>query len=226
MKIIAGNFKSNKTREQSRIYLQRLEAMLFNKQGVGFEVYIFPATSSLLYNNYRNITLGAQNCHYVRSGAYTGEITLEHLEEFNIKSILIGHSERRGLFGENDKECAKKFDFFKNEGFRIFYCVGENEEVRDNGTYKDFITSQLSYISLDYDNLVIAYEPIWAIGTGRNATLDQIDEIYSFLKTKSKAPILYGGSVNENNAKDILSIVDGILVGSASLDIEKFSKML
>lgn len=192
----------------------------------GAEIFIFPAQSSLLENNFKHVKIGAQNCHCANSGAFTGEISLKHLEEFSIDSILLAHSERRNLFNESDEICAKKFDFFKHCDFRIFYCIGENLEIRNNGLELEFLEKQLNFIDLNYPKLIIAYEPIWAIGTGINASLEQIKTCMKFLKSKTSAPIIYGGSVNASNAGEILAISDGVLVGSASLNANEFYKIL
>lgn len=222
-KIIAGNFKSNLNRTQTAQYLQKLDSLV---QTSDSKVFIFPSISSMVENNFKHITIGAQNCHYALNGAFTGEVTLEHLNELNINTILIAHSERRNLFGESDEICAKKFEFFKEHNFEIFYCIGENLETRNNKNELEFLANQLSKIDLKYDKLIIAYEPIWAIGTGINASAEQISKSTSYLKSLTNAPIIYGGSVNENNAKEILKISDGILVGSASLNIDKFYQMI
>lgn len=229
MKIIAGNFKSNKNRADSIAYLNALDSRLKSapKELLDSQkIYIFPAISSLVANDFANITLGAQNAHFTLNGAFTGEISLCHLSEFNIKTILIGHSERRTLFNESDEIVAKKFAFFAEQNFNIFLCVGENLAIRESGKTKDFLESQLKNIDLSYANLIIAYEPIWAIGTGQNASLEQISEVYDFLQNIAKKPILYGGSVNANNAKAILDATDGVLVGNASLDAESFYQII
>ncbi|RDU64829.1 triose-phosphate isomerase [Helicobacter sp. MIT 14-3879] len=220
-KIIAGNFKSNFNRKETISYLNKLNHIKTNHK-----IFIFPAISSIVENNFNNITLGAQNCYFAQNGAFTGEITLKHLEEFEINTIIIGHSERRNLFLESDDICAKKFHFFKEQKFCIFYCIGESLEIRNSNKELEFLKKQLEVIDLNYKNLIIAYEPIWAIGTGVNAELNQIKDCISYLKTLSKAPIIYGGSVNEDNAKDILKITDGILVGNASLNINKFNHII
>ncbi len=226
MKIVAGNFKSNLTRSASMEYLTALDSMLNTEMCRNKDIYIFPSNTSLVQNNYKHITLGAQNCNDSDSGAFTGEASLLHLQEFEINTILIGHSERRNLFFENDNICARKFEYFKSHNFKIFYCIGESLGIREGGKYLEFLESQLSFIDTNYKNLIIAYEPIWAIGTGLNASVEQICECISHLRGISNAPIIYGGSVNENNSNDILRISDGILVGSASLDINKFYKII
>ena len=228
MKIIAGNFKSNKNRSNTIAYLKDLDSRLENaRSGIDSrKVYIFPALSSMVENDFANITVGAQNAHFAESGAFTGEITLIHLQEFNIRTILVGHSERRNLFAESDEIVAKKFNFFAREDFEIFLCVGENSAIRQSGKTKDFLRTQLDKIALDYEKLIIAYEPIWAIGTGQNASLEQIKEVYDFLQNLAKKPVLYGGSVNPSNAKDIIATTDGVLVGNASLDAENFNQII
>ena len=229
MKIIAGNFKSNKTRADSIGYLNALDSRLNSAPKELLDsrkIYIFPAITALVANDFANLTLGAQNAHFAEGGAFTGEISLCHLSEFNIKTILVGHSERRTIFCESDEVVAKKFAFFAEQNFEIFLCVGENLAIRKSNQTKDFLQSQLKNIDLDYPNLIIAYEPIWAIGTGQNASLEQICEVYEFLGEIAKKPILYGGSVNANNAKEILSRTDGVLVGNASLEVEHFYQII
>jgi len=226
--IIAANLKTNLTRAQSIKYLESLESCL-DENGFTQEVMVFPATSSLI-SHHGKVTVGAQNAHNAKNGAFTGEIGLEQLEEFEIKTILIGHSERRHIFGETQEELVKKFNFYKDLGFKIVYCVGEPLEVRESskGEMMRYISAQYEGIDTEYDKLIIAYEPVWAIGTGLTPTLDDIEDIHTQLKEKSSAPLLYGGSVKVNNAKDVLGCknVDGVLVGSAALDVQDFCKMV
>jgi len=224
--IIAANLKTNLTRSATHSYIKELALCT---QKTTQEVIVFPATSSL--DSFEtNVTIGAQNAYPVQNGAFTGEIGLEHLEEFGIKTILIGHSERRHILGESQEFIAKKFHFFKEQGFKIIYCVGEPLEVREGSKEKmlAYLAKQYEGIDTKYDNLIIAYEPIWAIGTGKIPTLEDIQDIHTELKKKSPAPLLYGGSVKVNNAKDILHVenVDGVLVGSAALYAEHFCSMI
>ncbi|WP_321779656.1 triose-phosphate isomerase [Sulfurimonas sp.] len=192
------------------------------------EVLVFPAISSL-DSHEGKVTLGAQNAYATINGAFTGEIGLEQLEEFGIKTILIGHSERRHVLGETQEELVEKFNFYKELGFRIVYCVGEPLEIREssNEEMMEYISAQYEGIDAEYDNLVIAYEPVWAIGTGLTPTLRDIELLHLALKQKSKAPLLYGGSVKVSNVEEVLSIenVDGVLVGGASLIAKDFAKM-
>lgn len=231
-KIIAGNFKSNKTMSETVAYLGALDSAL-EKNSVDSanlaqnrRIYIFPSICAMCENNFKNLTLGAQNAHFAESGAFTGEATLSHLRDFKIETLLIGHSERRNIFRESDEIVAQKFNFFAENNLQIFLCVGENLAVRKRGKEKDFLRAQLEKINLNYNRLIIAYEPIWAIGTGENASLAQISEVYEFLSELTKKPIIYGGSVNERNAGEILRITDGILVGNASLEVETFYQII
>lgn len=226
--IIAANLKTNFTRKQTLGYVNELENYIKAKS-ITQEVLVFPAMSSLDSND-GTVTIGTQNAYATLNGAFTGEIGVEQLEEFNIKTILIGHSERRHVLGETQEELVKKFNFYKELGFKIVYCVGEPLEVRESGKEKmmEYISTQYEGIDTAYDNLIIAYEPVWAIGTGLTPTLEYIESIHTDLKVKSTAPLLYGGSVNVTNAKDVLALnnVDGILVGSAALYAEHFCTMI
>jgi triosephosphate isomerase len=226
--IIAANLKTNFTRAQTTSYIDELDKFI-DANSMEQEVLVFPATSSL--DKYdKKVIVGAQNAYAVRNGAFTGEIGLEHLEEFNIETILIGHSERRHILGETQEELVKKFNFYKELGFKIVYCVGEPLEVRESGHTEmmKYISAQYEGIDTKYKNLIIAYEPVWAIGTGLTPTLEDIESIHKELKEKSTAPLLYGGSVKVANANDVLALnsVDGILVGSAALKVADFCTMI
>ena len=225
--IIAANFKTNLTRKQTMEHIQSLESFL-DENSVAQEVLVFPATTSLDSHSGK-VIVGAQNAYAAVNGAFTGEIGVEQLEEFGIKTILIGHSERRHVLGETQEELVKKFNFYKELGFKIVYCVGEPLEIREAGyePMMEYISAQYEGIDTEYENLIIAYEPVWAIGTGLTPTLEDIESVHLALKEKSKAPLLYGGSVKVKNADEVLRLksVDGVLVGGASLIVEDFSKM-
>ncbi len=143
---------------------------------------------------------------------------------------MIGHSERRHVLGETQEELVKKFNFYKELGFKIVYCVGEPLAVRESSHQEmmDYISAQYEGIDVDYENLIIAYEPVWAIGTGLTPTLDDIEMIHKSLKQKSPVPLLYGGSVKIANANEVLALssVDGILVGSGALKAQDFCTMI
>jgi len=220
--IVAANFKMHKTRKETKEYLKELRKIDFEN----VKVAVFPPFSALMEDE----LIGAQNGYPAINGAYTGEIGLEQLNEFNIKRILIGHSERRHILGESQEFIAKKFNFYKEHNFEIFYCVGEPLEIRKKGIDEviEYIKKQFEGIDLEYEKLIIAYEPVWAIGTGVSASFEEIKETHAEIRKLTSREILYGGSVKLNNIKDILSIenVDGVLVGSASLDVETFKKMI
>lgn len=225
--IIAANLKTNLTRGKTLKYINEVESFL-RKNSISQEVFIFPATSSL--NSHEGaVTVGAQNAYHTINGAFTGEIGYEQLEEFGIKTILIGHSERRHILGETQEGLIKKFNFYKELGFKIIYCVGEPLEIREAGfeSMMEYISAQYEGIDTSYENLIVAYEPVWAIGTGLTPTNADIVAIHAELKKKSSAPLLYGGSVKVTNAKEVLALdgVEGILVGSAALYAEHFCTM-
>jgi len=227
--IFAANFKTNHTRESTKNYIVELNEKLRAKKPED-SVYIFPPATAL--DSYESdFTLGTQNAYPAQNGAYTGEIGLEQLDEFGIQTILIGHSERREILEETQEKVAQKFAFFKEQNFEIIYCIGEPLEIREKGfeSVMQYLLAQFEGIDITYDKLIIAYEPIWAIGTGRSATVEEISTTHRALKKAiDDKPLLYGGSVKPANIKEITSIagVDGVLVGSASLDVESFSQMV
>jgi len=225
--IIAANLKTNLTRSATDKYIHKIEKVATDSSA---EVIVFPAMTSLDSYRLDSLTVGAQNAYPTINGAFTGEIGLEQLDEFGIKTILIGHSERRHILGESQEFLVEKFNYFKEKNFKIIFCVGEPKSIREAGKEDmlTYISKQYEGIDTEYENLIIAYEPVWAIGTGLTPTLEDIEDIHTELKQKSKAPLLYGGSVKVNNAKDVLAVanVDGILVGSAALNAEDFNAMI
>lgn len=188
--------------------------------------------------------LGSQNhAESEGFGAFTGEVSLQQIRDIGISTVLIGHSERRELFHENNEVIKTKLSHALNMGFHVVFCCGEGEIDRRNGTYLDFVSSQIKHafsnISKEMmQNVVIAYEPIWSIGTGNTANNDQIEEMHSFIRkqindmysinTANQIRIIYGGSCNANNAASIFSIqdVDGGLIGGASLKLDSFAKII
>jgi len=222
MLIVAANFKMHKTRKETIEYLKELKKTDFGS----VKVNVFPPFTALVEDE----LIGAQNAYPALNGAYTGEIGLEQLNEFNIKTILLGHSERRHIIGESQEFIAKKFEFYKREGFEIYYCIGEPLEIRKKGisAVVEYLKNQLIGIDLEYEKLIVAYEPVWAIGTGVSASNEEIKETHAEIRKLTDRPILYGGSVKLHNIKEILNIqnVDGVLVGSASLDVEVFKEMI
>jgi len=153
----------------------------------------------------------------------------DQLDEFGIKTILIGHSERRHVIGETQELIAEKFAYYQQQGYTIVYCIGEPLEIREgNDALLEYLEAQYEGIDLHYSRLIIAYEPVWAIGTGLTPTLDDIELIHGAIKERSKRPLLYGGSVKKENAREIMALhsVDGILVGSGALNADDFCAMI
>ncbi len=226
--IFAGNFKTNHTRVSTKRYIEDLNKKI-EYAPTEHSIYIFPPLMAI--DNYEtSATIGVQNAYPAENGAFTGEIGLEQLEEFKIKTILIGHSERREHLRESQDIVSSKFNFFKENGFEIIYCIGEPLEIRDMGDDEvmRYLSAQFEGIDINYENLIIAYEPIWAIGTGRSATVEEISSTHKSLKEIVNKPLLYGGSAKPSNIQDIIAIdgVDGVLVGSASLSVNSFYEMI
>ena len=230
MKIIASNFKTNHTRKTTKEFVENTNSFLLDND-IKNDVFIFPPATALdSFDTVENITVGTQNGYYVQNGSFTGEIGTDQLDEFKIKTILIGHSERRHILGESQKEITLKYNYYKALGYKIIYCVGEPLEVQELGMTETlgYIWNQFDGIDLEYDNLIIAYEPVWAIGTGKIPTQEDITLIHKKIKKKITQPLLYGGSVKTNNISDILDIpnVDGTLIGSGSWNVEDFKEMI
>lgn len=226
--IFAANFKTNQTRAATKEYITTLSSKI-TQSNCQESVYIFPPATAL--DSFETMmTIGTQNAYPAQNGAYTGEIGVEQLEEFGINTILIGHSERREILHETQEIVANKFAFFKEQGFQIIYCIGEPLEIREQGDQAvvEYLLAQFDGIDTTYENMILAYEPIWAIGTGRSATVEEITSTHKALRETITQPILYGGSAKPANIKEIISIenVDGVLVGSASLDPENFFAMI
>lgn len=234
--IVAGNWKMNMTISDGMKFLEKLG-------NVDCRVMIFPPYTTLVALSgelkKRNIIYGAQNFHYEDKGAFTGEISIPMLEEVGCRQLLVGHSERRLYYNETDGEINKKIIKAVRSGFQVMVCIGENLRERRDGIWYQVLVKQLmedlNGLSIEeLQNVQIAYEPIWAIGTGVSASLEEIKETHGFLKAvmknvfKVELPLLYGGSVNEKNAKEIGSCsgVDGFLVGGASLNADKFKKII
>ena len=230
MAIIASNFKTNHTRKSTALFINEVNDYLKSNE-IKNEVYVFPTATSLdLFDTVSNFSIGAQNAYATASGSFTGEIGTTQLDEFEIKTILIGHSERRHILGETQNMIAKKYEFYKELGYKIIYCIGEPLEVKNQGLIKtlEYIYEQFDGIDTNYENLILAYEPVWAIGTGVTATNEDIKNIHNAIKEKISKPLLYGGSVKVENVREICQIpnVDGALIGTASWKKEDFIQIL
>ena len=230
MAIIASNFKTNHTRKSTALFVNEVNDYLKSNE-IKNEVYVFPTATSLdLFDTVSTFSIGVQNAYATVSGSFTGEIGTTQLDEFEIKTILIGHSERRHILGETQNKIAKKYEFYKELGYKIIYCVGEPLEVKNQGLIKtlEYIYEQLDGIDTNYENLILAYEPVWAIGTGITATNEDIENIHNAIKEKISKPLLYGGSVKVENVRELCQIpnVDGALIGTASWKVEDFIQIL
>jgi triosephosphate isomerase len=230
LKIIAANFKTNHTRGSTNLFVTNINTFL-KSEDISNDVYIFPPATALdNFDTKSNLILGTQNAYYTQKGSFTGEIGTEQLDEFGIKTILIGHSERRHKLGECQKDIALKYNYYKSLGYKIIYCIGEPLEVKEQGLTETlgYLLEQFDGIDLEYENMIIAYEPVWAIGTGVSATNEDIEKIHKKLKKKFQKPLLYGGSVKLTNIGEILDIpnVDGALIGTASWNCEDFKQII
>ncbi|MGV3687019.1 MAG: triose-phosphate isomerase [Daejeonella sp.] len=243
-KIVAGNWKMNLDHAAG---LQLFSEMinLISEEVTGSQKIVvcppFVHISSLaqLVKVQSNISIGAQNCHQAESGAFTGEISASMLKSVGATYVIIGHSERRAYFAEDGPQLARKLDIVLHNGLTPIFCIGETLEQRNAGTHFDVIESQLREAAFhlkeeQFKKLVLAYEPVWAIGTGLTATPAQAQEIHSFIRSKvvenygvdigKDLTILYGGSCNPTNATELFSQedIDGGLIGGASLKARDF----
>jgi len=222
--LIAGNWKMHKGPGETAEFCLGLRELELE----GVDVVICPAFVSLAVGVQllagTEIAVAAQNVHWEEEGAYTGEISASMLRELGVYGAIVGHSERRQHFGETDETVARRAHAALEAGLFVIACVGETEQERERGETEDVLRRQASALEAD-DNLVVAYEPVWAIGTGKTATPEIAQEAHAFVKTVLDVPVLYGGSVKPDNAAELLGQpdVDGALVGGASLDLDSFT---
>ena len=243
-KVIAGNWKMNMLPNEAIEYIDKLAPLV--KDTENEVILCVPYTDlfyALLTAQNTNIKIGAQNMHFAEKGAYTGEVSAKMLKSINVEYVIIGHSERRQYFNETDETVNKKIKSAFENGLKPIVCVGETLEERESGKTESIITKQTE-LALDgltneqLENTIIAYEPIWAIGTGKTATSEDANNSIKAIRNKieelygkdvaEKVIIQYGGSVKSKNAKELfeMSDIDGGLVGGASLDPEEFSKIV
>ncbi len=237
--IIAGNWKMNKTAAEGVALVESLKSLVAD---ANCDVVVcvpftdIPAVSAAVKGS--NIHVGAQNVHFAEKGAYTGEISAEMLKEFGVEYVIIGHSERRQYFGETDETVNKRMLAALAAGLTPIVCVGESLEERETGKTESVLAVQIEEGLKGLDDvskIVIAYEPVWAIGTGRTATAEQANETIAFIRKKcaevfcpncaQKVRIQYGGSMNAKNCKELMAMpeIDGGLIGGASLKADDFS---
>ncbi len=242
--VIAGNWKMNKTRPEAKALIEELKPIAQDKTcGVVICVPFTNLETALSLTEGTNIKVGAENCHFEKSGAYTGEISADMLAEMGVEYVILGHSERRQYFAETDETVNKRTKAALAAGLKPIVCVGELLWERECNITEEVIARQikLDFYDISADDLkkcIIAYEPVWAIGTGKTATADQAQEVCRFIRdtlaklydkaTADAVTIQYGGSMNEKNCAELLSKedVDGGLIGGASLVAEKFGVLL
>ena len=240
--IIAGNWKMNNTAKEGVALVNALKPLV---KDAACDVVVcvpaidIPAVAQALEGS--NISLGAQNVHYAERGAYTGEISAEMLNEYGVKYVIIGHSERRQYFGETDETVNMRALTAIKEGIIPIICIGETLQEREGGRTKKVLARQieegLAGIE-DISKIVIAYEPVWAIGTGRTATCEQANETIGFIRSKCaelfgeekamRMRIQYGGSMNAGNCRQLMDMpeIDGGLIGGASLKAKDFAEIV
>jgi triosephosphate isomerase len=248
MPLMAGNWKMNHNHLEAIQVVQKLSYRLTDKDFKAVEVVVCPAFTALrsvqttIDGDRLKIGLGAQNCHWEANGAYTGEVSAPMLAKLNVKYVIVGHSERRELFGETDEMVAKKLRAVLAAGMSPIVCVGETLDEREQGSTNEKVTGQVRAAfdrlsSDDAQRCVVAYEPIWAIGTGKNATPDDANDTIGVVRKQLREQlggvadamrILYGGSVKPGNIADLMSKpeIDGGLVGGASLDPDEFARVV
>ena len=209
MKVVAGNWKMFRGPDPAAL--------------AGLDAIVCPPFTRLRACVDAGLVTYAQNVHWESEGAYTGEISAPMLLELGVTGSLVGHSERRQYFGETDETVARRMRAALDAGLHVIACVGETKDERDAGDTENVLRRQLSVLET-HERLVIAYEPVWAIGTGLTATPQMAQDAHAFIKSLLDAPVLYGGSVKPDNAADLFAQadVDGGLVGGASLDINSF----
>ncbi len=244
--VIAGNWKMNKTRPEAKELLEAIKPLVANAEGKVEVIACVPYTNletAVAATAGSNVKVGAENVHFEKSGAFTGEISADMLVEVGVEYVVLGHSERRQYFGETDETVNKRTKAALAAGLKPIVCVGELLWEREANITEEVIARQikldLAGVSADdIKKTIIAYEPVWAIGTGKTATADQAQEVCAFIRaTLAKlygaavadaVTIQYGGSMNDGNADELLSKtnVDGGLIGGASLVAEKFAAIV
>tara|TARA_B100000035_G_scaffold301570_1_gene298298 strand:- start:129 stop:887 length:759 start_codon:yes stop_codon:yes gene_type:complete len=243
-KVIIGNWKMNNDKKETENLLLNLKNKTWDKE---LEVKVSPSFVNLEYAQKilknSSVEVVAQNMHYEEKGAFTGEISYKMLKSINVNSVIIGHSERRTLFYENDDTIKRKIKTALDNEMKVIFCFGESLEDRKEKRHIKIISKQLDVITNDlkinqWNQIILAYEPVWAIGTGLNATPEQAQEIHKHVREEiattfnknlaDSVRILYGGSLKPNNSKEIFfqPDIDGGLIGGASLSFEDFYSII
>ena len=244
-KLLFGNWKMNKTIAESREFAKESVKLLEFAESKGVDIGVAPVYLSLAAVKEENpkLAVAAENCHFEDHGAFTGEIAIPMLKEIGVDWVIIGHSERRTYFAETDETCNKKLLALEKANMTPIFCVGETLAQYEEGFTKDVVKTQVEHglngLSAEFvANMVIAYEPVWSIGTGKNASKEIAQDVCSFIRelvkkaygaeVADKVRILYGGSVKPENVHDYLlqADVDGALVGGASLKVDSFKALI
>jgi triosephosphate isomerase len=216
--LVAGNWKMFKGPREALAFLDAFEPP------AGVDVVVCPPFASLAASVGRGVPVYAQNVHWAEEGAFTGEVSAAMLLELGVEGAIVGHSERRQYFGETDETVRQRCEAALEAGLAVIACVGETDAEREAGETGEVLRRQVAAIPR-HDRLVIAYEPVWAIGTGKSATPEIAEEAHARIKELHDTQVLYGGSVKPENAGELMAqpAVDGALVGGASLDPEPFA---
>ena len=226
--LVAGNWKMFKGPSETHAFCRSLREWLGDTEGVGIAVCpsFVSLESAVLSLAGTEIAVVAQNVHWEENGAFTGEVAPAMLTEAGVYGAIVGHSERRQYFGETDETVARRARAALEAGMFVIACVGELEDEREAGETERVLRRQTAVLEA-HDNLVIAYEPVWAIGTSKTATPEIAQEAHAVIKSVLDVPVLYGGSVKPENAELLMAQpdVDGALVGGASLEVESFARI-
>jgi triosephosphate isomerase len=237
--LIGGNWKMNNGIEETIKFARGIRERKLTPEGV--DVFVAPPFTSLpeAIKSFKGtgISIGSQNLFWEDSGAYTGEVSSVFLKELGVEWVIIGHSERRTYFGETNAAVRKKVEKALQKHLKVVICIGETEEEREKGMAKEVVDKQIEEgllgIEFEGDNLAIAYEPVWAIGTGKTPHPEDAEEMHSVIREKlgdkgERIRIIYGGSVKVHNIKEFISKedIDGALIGGASLDVDGFVEMI
>ena len=245
-KILAANWKMNLTHSEAESYLETFLSEIGQVNDV--EIVIIPPFTAIpalvsASEKVPAVRIGAQNMHWEKNGAFTGEVSATMLRALYVKYVIVGHSERRALFGETDEIVNRKVRAALEAGLRPIVCVGESLHERDSGQVEEVLGRQLrkgleNVVEKDLPEIVVAYEPCWAIGTGRSATPTEAEQVHAFIRldlselfgaaTADRVRIQYGGSVKPENAEDLMrqKNIDGALIGGASLDPRSFARII
>ena len=244
-KIVAGNWKMNNNLSETTSLIDSI--IKNNTDNNDSEIYLSPSFPFLRDSNIKckssKIKILAQNVSHMSKGAFTGEVSCEMLQSIDVKSVIVGHSERRTIFNEKDELLIKKVELCLKNNFEVFFCIGEDFDSRKSNKEYSVIENQLNSTifnlnDINPEKLIVAYEPVWAIGTGLSASPTQAQEMHNFIREKFKnkfsssisdnLPIIYGGSIKPETAKDIFNQedVDGGLIGGASLNADAFSEII